>query len=227
MHKTMNTDYRYRPQALPIPILSALGISSIVHNRFMADATFDRDRVKAAMKDQRVTQAWLAREVGLTHKSAVAKILAGTRDISYAEAVKIYELLRLLPEGATGVQRIPVIGLTSAGNWREAIEMPIWHLTIPSGASGRRAFAVQVVGDSMNKLIRDGGYVVIDPDQKSLNDGKCYLIQNGEHEVTVKAYRNHPARFEPLSDNELHEGFLVSECDFIVLGRVVWTGSPL
>jgi SOS-response transcriptional repressor LexA len=79
----------------------------------------------------------------------------------------------------------------------------------------------------MDKLIEDGGWIVVDPDQKDLQHGKSYLIQNAEHEVTVKLYQRSPARFEPMSTNDEHKSFLVSDAEFFVLGRVVWKGAPL
>ena len=73
----------------------------------------------------------------------------------------------------------------------------------------------------MDQLIPDGGHIIIDPRQKELRDGKVYLIQNPDGEATVKAYLRSPPRFEPVSSNEDHKGWLVSDHDFIVLGRVV------
>jgi len=227
MHTSFITDYRYSAQEPPLPLLSDFGILTERHNRCMPEFAFDPDRVKVAMREQRVTQDQLAKEIGLTHKSALLKIFNGTRRVQISEATKIYDFLRLSPDQAVGVQYVPVIGLGSAGRWREAVEQSGPRMTIPAGIASDRAFAIEVVGDSMNLLIKDGGWIVVDPGQKSLMDGKCYLIQNAEYEVTVKAYRTKPPRFEPMSDNDEHQPFLVSDCEFIVLGRVVWTGSPL
>jgi repressor LexA len=228
MHTALVTDNRYCAQVPPLPFFSDFAFDLDIQYRFMADVAFDRDRVRAALKAKRVTHEDFAKAIGLTHKSAVPKILSGERDVKYSEAVRIYEYLELSPEGAIGLQSVPMIGMASAGNWREAVaHSPGGRMMIPAGIAGPRAFAIEIFGDSMNLLIRDGGWIVVDPDQKSLKDGKCYLIQNDEHEATVKCYRGRPDRFEPMSDNELHQPFLVSECDFIVLGRVVWTGARL
>ncbi len=79
----------------------------------------------------------------------------------------------------------------------------------------------------MDKLIEDGGWVLIDPDQKELRPGSCYLIANGDHEATVKMYQRGPARFEPCSTNPEHEAFLMAEADFTIIGKVVWKGAPV
>ena len=100
-------------------------------------------------------------------------------------------------------------------------------MIIPQHVSGSRAFGVAVEGDSMNRVIQEGNWIVVDPDDKALISRGVYLIQNGDFEVTVKRYMSLPARFEPDSDNPDHKPFLTGDCDFTVLGRVVWQGGPL
>jgi len=165
--------------------------------------------------------------VGLTHVSAVSKILSGERQIKVHEAARIYDALGLVAIEGAQTTAVPIIGLTAAGNWREAVELPLGRIIIPSGVGGHRSFAVEVKGDSMDKLINDGGWVVIDPDDHVLIPGKSYLLQNDEFGVTVKRYQKLPARFEPVSSNPDHKSFEVSELRFHILGRVVWKGERM
>jgi len=224
---TMVTENRYRTQAPSVPILCASLLSQMRHSPVMAEFVFDREAVRRKLKDTGVSQQALAEGAGLTHRSAVAKILAGERQVKVDEAARIYNFLRLVPIEQERTRVVPIIGFASAGRWREAVEMPIGRMTLPHHVAGARAFAVEVQGDSMNKLIEDGGWIVVDPDDKVLAPGKTYLLQNAEFEVTVKQYQKTPARFEPVSSNSEHECFLASDHDFVVLGRVVWKGSPL
>jgi SOS-response transcriptional repressor LexA len=198
-----------------------------MRHKSVMDFVFDRDAVRAALKASRLTQEQFAALVGLTHKSAVPKILDGTRRVKVEEAAKIYEVLRMIPVAHDGVKTIPLIGLASAGRWREAVQVPAGTMLLPRHVGGPRVFGVEVRGDSMDKLIPDGGWIAVDPDDKALVAGKTYLIQNEEYEVTVKRYERNPARFEPLSHNEDHAAFLASDVDFRVLGRVVWKGEPI
>ncbi len=105
--------------------------------------------------------------------------------------------------------------------------MPLGHMPVPIGIASEHAFGLEVSGDSMDKLIEDGGWILIDPAKKELSPGSCYLISNRDHEATVKMYQRSPARFEPCSTNEEHKSFLVSETDFTVIGKVVWKGAPV
>lgn len=194
----------------------------------MSDALFDIELVKEKMRSEGVSQAKLAAAIGLPSQSAISNILKGIRKVSVQEAEKIYTYLGIAaPRAMPSIATVPIIGITNAGAWREAIAMPIGHMPIPRSVAGSRAFALEVHGDSMDLLIEDGGYVVIDPDRKELQAGACYLLQNGEHEATVKMYQRDPARFVPCSTNPMHSEFLVADCDFVVLGRVVWKGAPV
>ncbi len=188
----------------------------------MDEPLFDREQVVAAMKAHKpkaITQTDMARVMQLPSQSAFSNILTGKRAVSEAEAKRAYDFLGL--ERPATIQWVPLIGITSAGRWREAVQMPLGSLPVPPGRASPDAFALEIMGDSMDVLIPDGGHVVVDPRDKELRDGKCYLIQNDDAEATVKRYRRNPARFEPVSRNPDHKGWLASECDFVVLGRIV------
>lgn len=185
----------------------------------MDEPAFDPARVIAAMKARGFTQTGMAKVMGLPSQSAFSNILKGKRRVTAAEAKLAYDFLDLTREPQ--IQWIPVIGIANAGQWREAIQMPLGRLPVQPGSVSNEAFAVEVCGDSMDQLIQDGGHIIVDPREKELRDGKVYLIQNHDGEATVKAYRRNPSRFEPMSNNPEHEGWLVSDRDFFVLGRVV------
>ena len=193
----------------------------------MTDSAFDVELVKAKMAEGKVNQTMLAKAIGLTSQSAVSNILKGTRNVKAQEARAIYEFLGIPTTPTPNINAVPIIGIASAGTWREAVQMPIGVAAVPSAAAGKRSFALEVSGDSMNLLIEHGGYVVVDPDRKELIPGKCYLIQNGHHEATVKMYQRNPSRFEPCSDNPEHKSFLMSDADFAIIGRIVWKGAPV
>lgn len=188
----------------------------------MTEPAFDPDRVLTAMKSatpRKVTQTAMAKVMGLPSQSAFSNILNGKRRVTAEEARLAYEFLGLKQEPT--IAWLPIIGIASAGAWREAIEMPMGRLPMPIGSVGSEAFAIEICGDSMNLLIPDGGHIIVDPRDKELRNGKAYLIQNTDGEATVKLYRRDPARFEPASSNKDHKGWLASDRDFAVLGRVV------
>lgn len=175
------------------------------------------------MREVGVKQADVARQLNLPSQSAVSNLFSGKRKLLASEKIELERYLQI--EGESNVQMVPIIGFTQAGQWREAISMPLGHMPLLSGIAGRKAFAVEVKGDSMNLLVREGGYAVVDPDERHLYNGSVYLLENSDYETTMKEYRTNPARFCPMSSNPEHQEFPVGDLHFKVIGKIVWTGS--
>jgi repressor LexA len=123
------------------------------------------------------------------------------------------------------VRWVPLIGLAPASSWRDAVEMPMGEVPVKASKAGRRAFGVEIKGDSMDKLLAEGGWAIVDPDQTNLYDNKVYLVANLEHEVTLKRYKSNPARLEPMSHNPEHEVMMIVPHKINVLGRIVAYGN--
>lgn len=224
LHTDDISDVRIVRQAPCYPIIDDAEELSLWQSGYV-DNGFDIALVKARMKERKVNQTGLARVMGLPSQSALSNIFSGKRRVTAQEAKIAYDFLGI--ETPQTIRVVPIIGITNAGNWREAIQMPLGKLPIPIHVASDDAFALEISGDSMDLIIEDGSHIVIDPRDKELRDGKCYLIQNSDGEATVKAYRRSPARFEPQSSNPDHKGWLVAEHDFMILGRVVLKVQPL
>lgn len=138
--------------------------------------------------------------------------------------VQPYELI---DRPMSGIAFIPKIGKIAAGNWQEAVALTNEYTPIPDGISGKRLFALEAMGDSMDRLIPDGGFVVIDPDRRELANDKVYAVMNGDNETTVKRYCEGPPRLVPCSTNPAHKDILFGEEPVIVIGRVVYVGARL
>lgn len=179
--------------------------------------------IQAKAGELKVTQKTLADVAGLPSQSAISNVYKGKRRLQIGEAKRLKDFLGIVDEPE--VQWVPVIGLASAGYWQEAIHTPVRQFPVPRGTAGRRAFGVEIKGDSMNRLLPEGGWAVIDPDLTDLFAGRVYLIQNDDDEATVKRYCGDPARFEPVSDNPEYQPFTLSSRPFKVIGRVVSYGN--
>ncbi len=86
--------------------------------------------------------------------------------------------------------RVPLISWTTAGKWAEAQdpygpgEAEEWVVT--TATVGPNAFALRVVGDSMEPKIPDGAIVIIDP-ARSFQHGSIVLAKRtGDQEATLK-----------------------------------------
>jgi len=167
------------------------------------------------------------------HFTTIAKIERSQRTISVDWVIQIAQALEvsvadiLTPTPKKSVRMIPVVGKIAAGNWQEAIQEPIGEIPVPDETAGPNAFGLQPSGDSMNLVFMDGGYVVVDPDQPDLLDGRYYAIMNGDGETTFKRYRADPPRLEPESSNPEHKPIPLGREPFTVIGRVVFQLQPL
>jgi len=189
----------------------------------IVDETTFIETMRNKMQEHRVSQRTIAEVAGLPSQSAVSNLFKGLRRLRLDERAKIANFLGI--EEEPNVQWVPLIGLASAGYWQEAVLTPMRSRPIPRNVAGKRAFAVEIVGDSMDKLLPEGGWAIVDPDQTSLYGGKVYLLENADHETTVKRYLGDPARFEPVSHNDLHPILELANTPFRVIGRVVSYGS--
>jgi len=121
---------------------------------------------------------------------------------------------------------IPIIGQVAAGNWRQAVQRPIASMPKPDPSVPPQAFALRVTGDSMDKLVEDGGTVIVDPQDKDLFPGRYYVIINGDGETTFKQFKSDPARLVPCSWNPDHHEIPIGS-QFEIVGRVIWRASRM
>lgn len=178
--------------------------------------------LKKALDEKQFTQKQVARALNV-RQPAISEIINGGRRLRIDEAEIIKQFIGI--EDAPQIQWVPLIGLASAGSWNEAVIMPERQRPIPMGSAGKRAFAVEIRGDSMDKILPEGGWAIVDPDQTGLYIKGVYLIENGEHDATIKRYMGEPARFEPVSTNPTHQPLFLANVPHRVIGRVVSYGN--
>lgn len=189
------------------------------------------NRIRELREAAGFSRAKLAELAGTTANQLV-KLEGGSRRLSDHWASRLaphlgvqpFELM--MPVGSVvNVKWIPLVGDIACGAWREAIE----HATnmVPTSRGGQNSFALRAVGDSMNQIIGEGGFAVVDPDQIDLVDGKIYAVMNGSNETTAKRYRATPPRLEPCSDNAAHKPIIIGQEDFRVIGRIVEVMTPV
>lgn len=182
--------------------------------------------IRQRMKERGVSQARLAAELGID-ASAVSKILTGVRGIKVKEAAIISRLLEISNLGYSPMRELPVIGRVSAGDWREAIGATGETMICPDESISQDAFVIEVDGDSMDRVVGDGGRIVVDPTDLALVEGKAYVVRNGSGETTFKTYMANPARLEPCSTNPAHKAIYPGQDQFVIIGRVVWAMQRL
>jgi SOS-response transcriptional repressor LexA len=200
----------------------------LTHDQILAEL-----RVQVASR--KFTQKSLSDHLRIA-PARVTEVLKGERRIQQDEMPKVAEWLGMseisveeahILEGAIPITSIPLLGEVPGGPWREAVHSCHNYIPAPQPGIPKSAYALKVSGDSMDKVVRDGATIIIDPEDRDLFDKWLYVVRNDDGEVTFKQYRENPARLVPCSKNPDHKITPVSDRDYDIIGRVILiTMSP-
>lgn len=166
--------------------------------------------------------------------STIAKLEGRKMALSADYILDMAHVLQVSPSDllleSGGARFLPVVGNIAAGNWREAIEMSEDTIPVPGHLMGANLFVLRPDGDSMDRIVPngvDGGFIVVDPDQRDLADRKFYVVMNDHGETTFKQFSQNPLALLPCSNNPECQPIPVGSAPFTVLGRVVYVGQEL
>lgn len=153
---------------------------------------------------------------------SVAKILAAT-------GASLEEFLRLVEPGEGRARTtVPLIGLAQAGAGRlfngdgmpaggpgwEEIEFPEF--------SNERAFALEVQGDSMKPLYREGDVIIVSP-VASIRRGDRVVVRTTGGEVMAKELKKRGAKgVELRSLNPDHPDRVIPDAEIDWMARILW-----
>lgn len=156
---------------------------------------------------------------------SVAKVLAATNS-------SLMEFVAYIGEGSdAGVYRnVPLIGFAQAGaaGYFDDAGYPTgagWD-EIPFPALGDpHAYALEISGDSMEPVYRDGDVIIVSPDANPRR-GDRVVIRTKAGEVMVKQLRRRTAKqLELQSLNVQHQDRTVSVDDVDWMARVLWASQ--
>lgn len=159
------------------------------------------EKIKSLREEQGLSQEALARQVGYTDRSSIAKIEAGQVSLSAARIGLFATALGVTPGYLTGwsdelmplpvTRKIPLIGTIACGKPILAVEDAEETVDIPDFVHAD--FALRCKGDSMvNARIFDGDIVYIRA-QPEVENGQIAAVRVGE-EATLKRVYYFPER---------------------------------
>lgn len=196
------------------------------------------NNLRKAMERSEKGVSWLAEQIG-TNRQNVTRWAKGQRKLTVPWAKKIAphlnatasELLQVEPivprktikKASEEAIEIPLISWVSAGKLSREdgvraadIEKYLLADLSPKGDW----IALQVIGDSMDLVARDGAILFVDRKDDRLRDNGFYVFTLDDGSTTFKRYRSgSPARLQPYSRNPDHETIATSD-DMRVIGRV-------
>lgn len=120
------------------------------------------------------------------------------------------------------MKQVPIISWVSAGRLRAShpvydgdILRYVYVTDLPPGDW----LALEVDGDSMNRVAPPGSTIIVNRNDQNLIDSKYYVFGNAQGEATFKRYRADPDRLQPFSTNPDHETHYI-ESEMLTVGRV-------
>lgn len=162
----------------------------------------------------------------------------GTRGIGraagkYAQAYRVSEGWLLTgegkgPSGASSFdQDVPLLSMVAASNLRHqpgVTESDIIRRIKVGELPKGDWVALEVDGDSMNRIAPNGSIILVDRADDKLLDGKFYVFALDGGDATFKMFkradRDHPNRMVPYSNNPDHMAIPADRDDLYVFGRV-------
>lgn len=157
--------------------------------------------------------------------SQISRYESGKRSPSLVDLRKLAGRLRVTVAeliGDPAPKEVPLVSWVSAGRLRashpvyDSDVLRVVHVAnLPSG----NWMALEIDGDSMDRIAPPGSIIVLDRNDHTLVDGRFYVFGNTMGEATFKRYRAKPERLQPYSTNPDHETHYLED-SMDCLGRV-------
>ena len=191
------------------------------------------EMIKYYRKKLGLTQEELGNYVGV-QKSAIAKYENGRiENLKRTTIEKLSELFGILPSELLGISATNnvmsnttnVIGVVPAGTPLEAIEDIIGEIEYPSRFANKQVFALQIKGDSMNKVLPDGCIGLFEKTSTLENGEIGAIMVNGDDATVKKFYRLTDSYvLEPVSFNPEHHPLIIKDGTVPVsaIGKLIW-----
>lgn len=198
--------------------------------------------------EARVAKGWsqqqLADAIGATQQS-IQRYESGARDIKTSVILKLSAALGVTVSYLLGMENdkledspsfvsVPLYGSIAAGT---PIEMHAVDSSHPVPTKVREkypdAFLLKVEGESMNRVLPNGCYALVDPRQTADCNGAPYAVCVNGYDATIKRVRKLNNGFELVPDSNdptyLKKTYNYNEPDteeITVIGRVVYYVLP-
>lgn len=204
------------------------------------------EEVAQLIEFQYGSKAAFARAINLPEQTLYTVLSHSIASASLATVMPIAAELSLDPfelangrlvkiDRTSGSVDVPFFGSIAAG---QPIEPTEAESTFPIPASLHEmhpnAFMLRVEGTSMNRVLPDGYYVLVDPCDTADASGQLYAVAVGDSAATIKHVRvlSNGLELRPDSDDPTHHPIVFDYADphapqVRVIGRVVWHCPPV
>ena len=159
---------------------------------------------------------------------SLAKIMQATG----ASLVELVALIEERPARAARRASVPLIGFAQAGTggYFDDAGFPVgqgWEeVVLPAGSGvGEGAYALQVQGDSMLPLYRDGDVLIVEP-AAAVRKGDRVVVKTSAGEVMAKVLaQRSAAALRLVSLNPAHPDRTIPAAEIEWVARIVWASQ--
>lgn len=145
-----------------------------------------------------------------------------------------YRGLRLKGDVRGSFVDVPLYGSIAAGMPLEMIEVEDTHaIPLEVQRNFPDAFLLRVVGESMNRILPNGSYALVDPCEEVERDGQPYAVCVNGFDATIKRVKKLHNGFELVPDStdptftsKVYDYGIEGTETITVIGRVVWYCIP-
>lgn len=204
-----------------------------------------RENIIALRTQYQITQEELAAIAGVS-RGAVSQWEGGFSEPRMGAIERMAEHFKLrksdfIEEGGMYRQQhsddyteVPLLGRIAAGMPMEMMEVEN-SFPIPSAVYDLypRAFLLTVDGESMNRILPNGSYALVDPCETVELDGKPYAVCVNGYDATIKRVRCLSNGFELVPDSTdptyhaaVYDYGIEGTETITIIGRVVWYCVP-
>jgi phage repressor protein C with HTH and peptisase S24 domain len=154
---------------------------------------------------------------------SVSKALAATNS-------SIDSFVQLIGDGARSLKSVPLLGLAQAGSGGHFDESGFptgrgWDEASLPQASDEHAYALEISGDSMKPVYRDGDVIVVSPGTP-IRRGDRVVLRASDGEVMVKELKRRTTRtLELASLNPAQTDRTLDAGDVAWIARIVWASQ--
>ncbi len=210
------------------------------------------DRIKSIIDEAGGNISKVSAAAGTTDEEVAAWLSGKTQQIGVDQAVALQEAFGInsvwlmLGKGSrttavryndayepipvTGWRGVPVVGMAQLGDngfWAD-VEYPVGHgdgfVDVPS--KDKDAYALRCKGDSMRPRIKDGEFVVVEPNRE-IEPGDEVLVKSRDGRVMVKEFMyRRSGRVHLMSVNETHGTIAFADDEIEKMHYVGWIAKP-
>lgn len=189
------------------------------------------NRIRELRQARGMTQEDLAALVGEeTSIATVSRLESGRMTLTLPWMERISAALGVTPHEiiakGRGLRMVPVVDMGLLFSWEKELRKSTDFIPALAGVGGLRCFAVRPQAGHIDLLTRyEGTYAIIDPDQRSLELDRVYLVRMEDGGHSFHRYISDPPRLESVGSTPERKEIHIGEEPFTIVGRITHLGA--